>query len=590
MPAPRNPPSILSWRELTIERNAAARRKLSDLQMAIGRNDGEVRQLTQRIFAAQRVLEDREAIETAVAKLKDLEATSLLYRSETADLDHAVNELSRERSRLNALQIDIMADWHRAKKRLDGIGAILARKASVEKATSELPVAEASLAEAKQALEVAELHFAEVSNARLSGTEDREKYLRGGVEEIAVDAHTEGVGHARRMAQGIISEHDRMLLAAASHPTQMAAATADVKSARTQFKTRESNLASLRLTASQAEEVSRVEATKDTEEAEIARLNSAIADCKKHLAEASEDLVRKQAERKESLTRHEALKQEMAPYEAKALLAGQIASAETRLSELQPQIEKLTDEGLRLASELTSLEVPVDPVLPDVNSFQSKYRAAQDEYLSAKSSLSVMEDAMKRAVESSGKLKELSSERAKAEVELSDWTRLQKDLGKSGIQAIEVDAAAPELSELTNELLAHSFGSRWTVTFETTRLGSDGKEIEDYRIMVFDNQTGRTADISTYSGGEKAILGEAVRNSLAIVAHRSSGESGGLTLVRDETTGPLDEGIAPHYIEMLRKVADMVDASKVLFIAHNSALWDLADARVAVAAGQLTIS
>ena len=168
-----------------------------------------------------------------------------------------------------------------------------------------------------------------------------------------------------------------------------------------------------------------------------------------------------------------------------------------------------------------------------------------------------------------------------------DWYRVGQDLGRDGIQAMEIDAAGPELTATANELLHACVGARFTVEIRTQRASSDGKrEIEGCDIMVLDTVGGREAAIETYSGGECVIVGEAIALALTVLACRRSGVERP-TLIRDETGAALDAGRGRAYIEMLRRAADMVDADRVLFVSHSPELDALADARVHIVGGVL---
>jgi exonuclease SbcC len=187
------------------------------------------------------------------------------------------------------------------------------------------------------------------------------------------------------------------------------------------------------------------------------------------------------------------------------------------------------------------------------------------------------------------RLKAALAELATVENDLSDWTRLAHDLGRDGLQAVEIDAAGPVITELSNDLLHQAFGNRFTISFETTRPSSDGKrEIEDFRISVLDTLNGREADAKTFSGGEKVILSEAIALALTMLACQRSGIERP-TIIRDESGAALDGENGQRYVAMLRRAAKIVGADKVLFISHDPATWDLADARIVVADGRISV-
>ena len=188
------------------------------------------------------------------------------------------------------------------------------------------------------------------------------------------------------------------------------------------------------------------------------------------------------------------------------------------------------------------------------------------------------------------RLGDLEAERATAEAELADWNRLAADLGKDGIQALEIDAAGPELTEIVNDLLRSCHGSRCTVAIETTKLSSDGKrQLEGCEVQVVDTVRGREGAAETFSGGERVIIGEAVSLALSVLACRRAGLERP-TLVRDESGAALDADNGRAYLAMLRRAADIVDADKVLFVSHTPELQELADARIVIAGGRIAVS
>lgn len=185
----------------------------------------------------------------------------------------------------------------------------------------------------------------------------------------------------------------------------------------------------------------------------------------------------------------------------------------------------------------------------------------------------------------------LEEELRAAELVAADWALISRGLGRDGLQALEIDAAGPELTALVNELLRACFGSRYTVTIATTRAKKDGsgdREVCD--VLVYDAQNPQDGDRDgrEFSDGQRVILGEAIRGALSVLSCRRAGLRG-VTLVRDEATGVLDAENAPAYVRMLRRLAEMVDASKVLFVTHDPALWALAEARVTVAGGKVAV-
>jgi exonuclease SbcC len=177
---------------------------------------------------------------------------------------------------------------------------------------------------------------------------------------------------------------------------------------------------------------------------------------------------------------------------------------------------------------------------------------------------------------------------ASAEQGVGAWKLLEQALGRDGIQALEIDAAGPEVARLTNELLRACYGSRWTISFETLRekKSSPGEYSEAFDIRVFDE--GRERSVEGISGGERVFIGEAIALGLAIFNARKSGIAW-RTLFRDETSGALSLANASAYVEMLRRALTLGGFYQCVFVSHQPEVVDRADARLVVADGRVTI-
>jgi exonuclease SbcC len=195
-------------------------------------------------------------------------------------------------------------------------------------------------------------------------------------------------------------------------------------------------------------------------------------------------------------------------------------------------------------------------------------------------------EALAHAERAAKQIDEMRNTIAESSAALDDWKHLQKAFGREGIQALEVDAAGPEVSGLINELLRACYGSRFTATLETTALKKDGKgskEIFDLRVV--DSERGTDGSASDLSGGERVIVSEALSLAIAIFNARKSSIPI-LDLWRDECAGALDYQKAPLYVEMLRCAREIGGFNRVYFVAHNRELWGLADAQLTVTDGQ----
>lgn len=262
--------------------------------------------------------------------------------------------------------------------------------------------------------------------------------------------------------------------------------------------------------------------------------------------------------------------------------------AEARLAELRAERAECDAAIAQATADLEAATVAADDAAkrlipePDLGPATRAASEAQRAWATATAQLAIARERHEQAVKHAEQLVALRKEQHDLDAELSDWVRLSSELGKDGIQAAEIDGALGELNELTNDLLHECHGPRWTVRIDTQKLSGDGKRLlESLDVTIIDTVSGREAAAETFSGGERAILGEAVALALTMVACRRAGFSAP-TLVRDESGAALDPANARVYVSMLRRAADYVGASHVLVVSHQPEIAELCDATIDV--------
>lgn len=269
-----------------------------------------------------------------------------------------------------------------------------------------------------------------------------------------------------------------------------------------------------------------------------------------------------------------------------AKMAGPLEAAESRLEELRPQLAAAEVE-VAAAEQAMAAIAPVD--VPALGAMRRAVEAAETTAKGAEAALAVAKTRKVAAEESAERRSVLAAEKQKVADELADWARLTDDLGKKGLQAMEIDAAMPELTEITNDLLRASFGSRWTLSFETQRANDKGVEMEVFDVRIVDTERGRDAQAETLSGGEGVIVDEAISLGLSVFgAQRARLQHP--TIIRDEAGAALSPTNAPLWVAMLRRAAAMVKADKVLVVSHLPAVNELADAWILVGGGTMEIT
>lgn len=167
------------------------------------------------------------------------------------------------------------------------------------------------------------------------------------------------------------------------------------------------------------------------------------------------------------------------------------------------------------------------------------------------------------------------------------WRTLMQALSRDGLPKLEIDAAGPTISNLTNSLLEAGFGTRFTVEIATQVARADGKGLkEDFTVTVFDNEFGVLLnDLTDLSGGERVVIEEALRAGI-LLFNNSRQQRPIRTCWRDETTGALNPENVPRYVKMLRRMHHLGGFRHTLFVTHSESAAAMADTVVRFQNGQ----
>ena len=267
----------------------------------------------------------------------------------------------------------------------------------------------------------------------------------------------------------------------------------------------------------------------------------------------------------------------------KAGLQGALATARTSAAETSAEAEKLEAAAVPVdPAAIRAAQEAVDLAGMDRENLMQEAAEANDQAVRLEVQLGTAREARAKADALVAKL-------APMEAELADWRWLGRGLGREGVQALELDAAGPRVSGLANELLADAYGARFQVRLETQAALANGKGVkETFDVVVVDTERGREGNGEDLSGGEKVIVGEALGLAIGLFHAQAAGVNLG-TVVRDETVGALDPENAERYMSMLRSFLRVGHVHNLLFVAHNPAIIDLADAVVRVEDGHITV-
>jgi exonuclease SbcC len=148
---------------------------------------------------------------------------------------------------------------------------------------------------------------------------------------------------------------------------------------------------------------------------------------------------------------------------------------------------------------------------------------------------------------------------------------------RSGIPALLIDKAVPDLEAAANEVLGELSDGRMTVALRSQR-ETQAKTLSETLAIIVANDRGERP-YETFSGGEAMRVDLGLRIGLSRLLAARAGASCEL-LVLDETAAPLDVEGRRLFVECLDRVAQHFAC--VLCITHVEELKDLFPARIEV--------
>lgn len=571
---------------------ADLRKRAADAETSAAAKRAEAAKLEDRIANNRRVLDRADEIRAAVGRDAELAVGLAAIEQEAAVL---VARRAEPQARQRQAAQDVAkarADLAAARQRLTELQKLTAQLAAagvldaalnVDRRRSDVERDTSALAEIDNRLE-------DARGQRIAGAEERIVGLRGGLEAIA----TEDVDPIEQ-AERTLTEDDALVKDAAELPKRLAALNEERKVVADRLATERAGLATTERLAARKPEYDRAEAQRGPAMAEVDAAERAVQVAESVAAEAQEALTAIDAEAGTLGARRGKILDERAALAPLLKLAEPLTQAETRLEELTPQLAAAVaavEVSAREAETLRARAAEVDPgeapKAPDLDAARAKVVSAEKAARDAHASVAVAERQLEEALASATRVLELEGQRTAVLDELADWTRLADDLGKNGLQALEVDAAGPELTELANDLLHEAFGPRFTIAIDTTRTAADGRELEACEVRVLDTEKGREGTAETFSGGERVVIGEAISLALSMVACRRAGIERP-TLVRDESGAALDPVNGRAYVAMLRRAVDLIGADQCLYVSHTPELQELADVRIHVEGGKVVV-
>lgn len=243
-----------------------------------------------------------------------------------------------------------------------------------------------------------------------------------------------------------------------------------------------------------------------------------------------------------------------------------LSTLKQRLAEVQEKLE----DAKALKETKEAIACDLNAVKSEIDRFTANKEATTRR-------LGAIEADIATAVKTQEKLTFLEAQRLELGRKLPVLALLKEGLSPKGAPALKIDAAGPEITEIINTLLQECYGPKFSVRLLTTKENRSNDTVrENIHIQVLENETGQETPVESLSGGEQAIVKEAISMGLAIFARKCAGTDL-KCLIRDETTAPLSDANGEKYIQMLDKACELGGFQQVIYVSHKGILQDMAD-------------
>jgi exonuclease SbcC len=296
------------------------------------------------------------------------------------------------------------------------------------------------------------------------------------------------------------------------------------------------------------------------------------------LTESQEELVTLRIRLAEA-QKISALKQELDG--AKALLP----ELQESLSKNRATYDSLWNAVCDLDSQLVTTKSQIaelDKLNESLESLKTIIRWQKENEAAYRNEIGKCEQTIQDADKARKVLGEIELEEKDLRSQMSTCEILEQACGKkSGVPALIIENAVPEIERLSNDMLTRITGGRMQLRLDTQVEGKTTGTMQDVlRITILDE--GLPGPYQTFSGAERFIIDISLRVAISkFLAHRAGAEI--KLLVIDEGFGSLDAAGRQKILGVIDAVRQ--DFAKVIIITHLEELKDAFPRRIEVTKG-----
>jgi DNA repair exonuclease SbcCD ATPase subunit len=250
-----------------------------------------------------------------------------------------------------------------------------------------------------------------------------------------------------------------------------------------------------------------------------------------------------------------------------------LAETQKKRDEYVVQMEDRTSKRKECASKIDEEAISEKKRVEEAQEgLKEEMERCRDEMAKLKISESVLMEKAKTRDELLELRERIGSKIEMIDREITDWTYLRNACSKTGIQALEIDAAAPAISGIANDLLYATFGSKYQIKFQTV----DDKGREVFNVQILDSETGELQDLDNLSGGQRVWVLKAIRLALTTLSKQKTGMDF-RTIYADEEDGSLDLDRKLDYVNMHRELLRLGGFDTCFLISHTPEVVNVCD-------------
>lgn len=255
-----------------------------------------------------------------------------------------------------------------------------------------------------------------------------------------------------------------------------------------------------------------------------------------------------------------------------------LANADEKLGKIISDIQAIDGQDLDVNIQIAEIDHLSD-VLQEKTSQLQFFKGNES---SCRTAIGGYEQYLKDAAAARKELDEIETAEKDLKSQLATYEILEKACGKkSGVPALIIENAVPEIERLANDMLNRITGGRMQLRLETQIEGKSTGVMQDVlRITIYDG--GLPGPYQTFSGAERFIIDISLRVAISkFLAHRAGAEI--KLLVIDEGFGSLDASGRQKILDVINAVRQ--DFAKVIIITHLEELKDAFPRRIEVTKG-----